>query len=275
MHMHTYYSDGTMSPEELVAKAKQRNVGVMAITDHNSIASWEAFQKTATEAGILPISGVEINAAFEDKILHILAYGFEPTTALQAMLCGIVEEMEQMSIDMVTNLEKVEPKVSLASYEAFEFVKGDGGWKGIQYLRHQGVTESLGEGIKYYPTYGKPLTSYAFPKLEEVCRIIQEAGGYAVLAHPATSYSTLSGDALIAQLEKLRQAGVQGVECYYPTHTEAYTATCVAFCEAHDLLITTGADEHGTFGEQVKTVEQTVGCMQIDKQKLRLKGLCK
>lgn len=113
LHMHTYYSDGTFSPREIAIKGKEKNVGIMAVTDHNRIGAWEEFSKAAKENGIIPIKGVEINAKFQNQVLHILGYGFEDTEELLAVLKHADDEMEQMSRDLIINLAKVDAQVSI------------------------------------------------------------------------------------------------------------------------------------------------------------------
>jgi len=73
--------------------------------------------------------------------------------------------------------------------------------------------------------------------------------------------------------EDLKEKGLQGVECYYPTHSPMLTDLCVTFCKENNLLITVGSDEHGEFGKQAKTLEQTIGCMGIGIDKVNLGNL--
>lgn len=275
LHMHTYYSDGTMSPEEIVKEGKAKNVSIMAITDHNRIGSWERFEKAAKEQGILPIRGVEINAKYEDKVLHILGYGFKPTEELIALLEHADIEMERMSYDVIAKLEKEDSRVSLEDYTSYNYDVTKGGWKGIHYLLDRGVTERLFEGFKYYKAYGCDFNQYDFASLKEVCDVLKRAGGYSVLAHPASYYGRYKQEELLTVLEGIKAQGIGGIECYYPTHQEALTTLCVNFCKVNDLLITSGSDEHGAFGKEAKTLEQTIGCMRTDREVLNIEKFIK
>ena len=273
LHMHTYHSDGTMTPKEIVEEGKKKKVSIMAITDHNRITSWPELSKEAKAQGITPIRGVEINAIYKDKLLHILGYQFKESKRLLAMLKHIDEQMEQMSIDMIENLEKDDARVSLEAYRKYTYDRTKGGWEGLQYLYEKGVISELSEGFKYYKNYGKPLLDYPYPTVEEVCETLKEAGGWSVLAHPMAYFQDLDESALKQTLEDLRQRGLQGIECYYPTHSTLMTQTCEAFCKQHGLLITTGSDEHGAFGKQIKSLEQTIGCMQITREQIFIEPL--
>ncbi|MFQ9695516.1 MAG: PHP domain-containing protein [Zhenhengia sp.] len=274
MHMHTYFSDGTMSPEEIVQKAKTREVGILAITDHNKLESWEELQKAAAKEGIIPIRGVEINAAYKDKVLHLLAYGFEDHTKLFELIDLADREMQRMSDDLIVNLSKIDERVSLEDFNAYEYDRRKGGWKGLHYLLERGLTTKLFEGFRFYREYGCDFPEYHFPAIEELCKNIKEAGGYSVLAHPMSYFKELNEEELIAVLEDLRK-GLTGIECYYPTHSESMTQTCVDFCKKYNMLITTGSDEHGEFGKEAKTLDQTIGCMNIHRDMINIEPLLK
>ncbi|MGL4738885.1 MAG: PHP domain-containing protein [Cellulosilyticaceae bacterium] len=275
LHIHTYFSDGTMSPEEVVKTAVDKGVGVVAITDHNSFASWDRFEKAARAAGIIPIKGAEINCQYEGKVFHLLAYGFENTPKLVGMIAHSDAEMQRMSDDLVVNLSNDFPHVGLEDFEQYEYDRTKGGWKGLHYLLDRGISDKLFGGFKYYKEYGCDFTAYDFPHLKELCEAIHEADGYAVLAHPANYYSKLTEEELQEVLAQLRSQGIDGIECYYPTHSELMTQTCVAFCKANDMLITVGSDEHGAFGEHAKTMEQTIGCMNCTLEQVAIKPLLK
>lgn len=275
MHMHTYFSDGTMSPEEIVQKAKMREVGILAITDHNKLESWEELQKAAAKEGIIPIRGVEINAAYKDKVLHLLAYGFEEHTKLFELIDLADREMQRMSDDLIVNLSKIDERVSLEDFNAYEYDRRKGGWKGLHYLLERGLTTKLFEGFRFYREYGCDFPEYHFPAIEELCKNIKEAGGYSVLAHPMSYFKELNEEELIAVLEDLRSKGLTGIECYYPTHSEMMTKTCVDFCKKYNMLITTGSDEHGEFGKEAKTLDQTIGCMNIHRDMINIEPLLK
>lgn len=270
LHIHTYYSDGTMSVDEVVAKAKEKNVKIISITDHNRLDSWQAFEKAAIREAIIPIKGVEINCKYEGQVLHLLAYGFKETPKLLELIHRADQEMQKMSVDLVDRLSKENEKVSLEDYEGYSYNPSEGGWKGLHYLFDKGVTKKLFEGFKYYKAYGCDFNEYDFPALKELCEAIKNAGGYSVLAHPGEYYKALDTENLMKKLEELRGEGLQGIEAYYPTHSQMMTESCIAFCKENDLLITSGGDEHGEFGKHAKSIEQTIGCMQIDEIRLNI-----
>ncbi|MEF9990629.1 MAG: PHP domain-containing protein [Romboutsia sp.] len=275
LHTHTYLSDGTMSPKEIVEKAKKNNVGIISITDHNKINSWNEFKEVALENNITPIKGVEINVAYKGKILHLLAYNFNNTENLLKLINKADLEMEQMSIDLVDKLSQDNDRVSLIDYKEYEYNRLNGGWKGLHYLFDKNVTKKLFDGFNYYRDYGCGYELYDFPQLSEVCKKIKEANGYSVLAHPYEYYKGLSKDELVLELEFLREEGIDGIECYYPTHTKLIEETCVEFCKKYNLLITCGSDDHGEFGKEAKVLDHSIGCLKVEFSHLNIEKLIK
>lgn len=261
LHIHTFYSDGTMSPEEVVKVAKARGLEAIAITDHNKINAWEQLNKAAVQEGIIPIKGCEINCKYKGKVLHLLAYGFENTPELMSLIHQADDEMQLMSDHLVEKLEKDYPEVSVANYEKYMYDVHQGGWKGLHYMFDRGVTKKLFDGFRLYSTYDCDFTNYNFPEISVLCKAIKTAGGVSVLAHPGEYYKNLDEVELRNVLEDLEQQGIDGIECYYPTHTPLMTKTCEAFCNKHELIKTVGSDEHGEFGKHAKVVEQTIGCI--------------
>ena len=117
---------------------------------------------------------------------------------------------------------------------------------------------------RYHVTYEKS----SFPSMQDTCRTIREAGGYAVLAHPGNYFAL--DDKLEENLAKTVCAGVQGVECYYPAHSPEYRRRCVDFCRQHQLFITCGGDCHGTFQEEIDGIFYRIGEASVEDQRLHL-----
>lgn len=263
-HIHTYYSDGTMSPEEVVTEAKKQGLDAIAITDHNQLGSWEELKSLGETYALQVIRGVEINCKHKGKEYHLLGYGFESTKTLIGLIDKASFELERMNRDLIQKLEQEYPIISMHDYEAYRYDRSKGGWKSLHYLLDKGLTETLFEGFKFYKSHGCDFLDYDFPELEILCKAIKEAGGVSVIAHPGEYDKEASIEQVLALVEDFNKVGIQGVECYYPTHSKALTEALVAFCEAQQLLMTMGSDEHGAFGKQAKRIPQTIGCISKD-----------
>ena len=273
LHMHSYYSDGTMSPREIVEDAKKRNVQLIAITDHNVLDSYTELKEAAEEFGIKVIRGVEIDARFEDIVVHILAYNFEDNENLFNLVHKAKNELLETSIELIKRMENDYENISSEDYEAYDYDKRKGGWKGIHYLFDRGITSELFEGVKYYGQYKCGHEYFDYPTVEEVVKAVHEANGYVVLAHPCNYYKNNTKEEILEKLEKFKSIGIDGVECYYPANSEMMTETCVEFCKNNDMIITVGSDSHGDFGAVSKGIEYYIGAVKKDSSELNLKDM--
>lgn len=273
LHMHSYYSDGTMSPREIVEDAKKRNVQLIAITDHNVLDSYTELKEAAEEFGIKVIRGVEIDARFEDIVVHILAYNFEDNENLFNLVHKAKNELLETSIELIKRMENDYENISSEDYEAYDYDKRKGGWKGIHYLFDRGITSELFEGVKYYGKYKCGHEYFDYPTVEEVVKAVHEANGYVVLAHPCNYYKNNTKEEVLEKLEKFKSIGIDGVECYYPANSEMMTETCVEFCKNNDMIITVGSDSHGEFGAVSKGIEYYIGAVKKDSSELNLKDM--
>lgn len=273
LHMHSYYSDGTMSPREIVEDAKKRNVQLIAITDHNVLDSYTELKEAAEEFGINVIRGVEIDARFEDIVVHILAYNFQDNEKLFNLVHKAKNELLETSIELIKRMENDYENISSEDYEAYDYDRRKGGWKGIHYLFDRGITSELFEGVKYYGQYKCGHEYFDYPTVEEVIDAVHEANGYVVLAHPCNYYKNNTKEEVLEKLEKFKSIGIDGVECYYPANSEMMTETCIEFCKNNNMIITIGSDSHGDFGAVSKGIEYYIGAVKKDSSELNLKDM--
>lgn len=273
LHMHSYYSDGTMSPREIVEDAKKRNVQLIAITDHNVLDSYTELKEAAEEFGIKVIRGVEIDARFEDIVVHILAYNFDDNEKLFNLVHKAKNELLETSIELIKRMENDYENISSEDYEAYDYDRRKGGWKGIHYLFDRGITNELFEGVKYYGQYKCGHEYFDYPTVEEVIDAVHEANGYVVLAHPCNYYKNNTKEEVLEKLEKFKSIGIDGVECYYPANSEMMTETCIEFCKNNNMIITVGSDSHGDFGAVSKGIEYYIGAVKKDSSELNLKDM--
>lgn len=273
LHMHSYYSDGTMSPREIVEDAKKRNVQLIAITDHNVLDSYTELKEVAEEFGIKVIRGVEIDARFEDIVVHILAYNFKDNEKLFNLVHKAKKELLETSIELIKRMENDYENISSEDYEAYDYDRRKGGWKGIHYLFDRGITSELFEGVKYYGQYKCGHEYFDYPTVEEVIDAVHEANGYVVLAHPCNYYKNNTKEEVLEKLEKFKSIGIDGVECYYPANSEMMTETCIEFCKNNNMIITVGSDSHGDFGAVSKGIEYYIGAVKKDSSELNLKDM--
>ena len=273
LHIHTYYSDGTMSPKEVVEDAKRKNLGIIAITDHDVLDSYEELKVEAEKAGIIAIRGVEIDSIFEGHLVHLLAYKFEDNEKLFKLINHAKDQLLETSIELIRGMENDYEGISLEDYNSYEYERRKGGWKGIHYLHDRKITEGLFDGVKFYGKYDCGHEKFAFPSVGEVCNTVHDANGYVVLAHPCNYYSNKNKEEILEKLEILKSLGIDGVECYYPANSDLMTNTCLEFCKDNNLIITAGSDGHGDFGAVSKGIEYYIGAINKDSEILNINKL--
>jgi predicted metal-dependent phosphoesterase TrpH len=271
LHIHTYFSDGTQSPQEVVNIAKERDLSLISVCDHNTIAAYEELPAACKKAGIRLLQGVELDVAWQDQNLHILAYGFDPKNSeFIAMMEHNHEQLEQISIEVIKKMTADYPAVNLSDYGKYRHKLGAGGWRGLNYLIGKGVATDLASGLHFYHKYGGYKAD--FYSLNKACQVIKNAGGLPILAHPCNWWPEPSDD-FCAALSQLITEGITGIECYYPANSEALAAACLKFCREHGLAITCGGDGHGSFDHIGTGAEYDIGIMKIDIAHLNLDNL--
>jgi len=268
LHVHSYYSDGSMSPEELVEAAIENGVGILAIADHNTIEGSIQARELCRTNEIHYIPAVEIDTLDNGELQHIIAYGFDiSNSAFIDFINHSHFMLHEMSIKLIERMQSDYTNLSLSDFFDYRYDRRLGGWEGAHYLIEKGIISSLKDGIPFYPKYDVTHSNAGFSSVTATAYRIKMAGGYSVLAHPGEMFDTSDIDLFKDELRRIALYGVDGIECYYPTNSEEVTEACLEVCNEHDLLITAGSDCHGTFGRT------RVGEMNIPISKLRLKKL--
>ncbi len=250
LHNHSSYSDGSMSPEEILRAAKKAHVDILAITDHDALEGSRELLRLGEQEKIHVISGVEVDALEGKDNIHVLGYGVDLD---DKVFCRTITEnrarLDKISIIMIDKMEAAGCPVSVEEFLEKSYDQVHGGWKALYYFMDKGVTNSLTEGLSLYEKYQCGYDIVDFPSVKEVVRWIHNAGGIAILAHPGVSL--WKEDMCLSQFkEKLKEYltfGLDGIECYYPKHTEEITNICLETCREHGLSITSGSDCHGEF----------------------------
>lgn len=275
LHIHTYYSDGTMSPQEVVEDAKSKGLGIIAITDHDVLDSYNEFKAESEKNGIIAIRGVEIDSIFEEHLVHLLAYKFNDNERFINLVNEAKRTLLKTSEELIKEMANDYENISIEDYDSYEYDRRKGGWKGIHYLLERNITEGLFDGMKFYGQYECGHEKFDFPSVKEVCEVTHEAGGYVVLAHPCNYYKDKTKEEILEKLDILKNLGIDGVECYYPANSELMTETCLEFCKKNDLIITAGSDGHGDFGAVSKGIEYYIGAINKDSSLLNIDKLLK
>lgn len=271
LHIHSIYSDSSRSPEEIVALAKKRNVGLISICDHATVGAYSTLPKICRSNGMQYVLGVELEVLWKGEGLHMLAYNFDPNDP--KMKTFMDEQYKAIECEyIVYNMMQDHPQMSLEEYRHFTYPKEKGGWKYLYYAVAKGAAKTYEEANEtIYSRYGTPnhLSHFGECDMADFCKMVNRAGGVPVLAHPGYLYERDPGK-FVPMLREMRACGLEGIECYYPSHTKDVIDTCVFFCKNNDMRITGGCDCHGEFD---KSEGFTVGALEISLPMLDLKGI--
>ena len=259
LHIHSKYSDGSLSPEEIVRIAKASNVSLISICDHNLVQGTLEVLPIAEAAGIRAVPGCEIDGIFEGLDLHILAYNADfADENLLRRIRHARKTLDDMSTDLLLRMMKDYPALSLEDYDAFRHDFTKGGWKMLQYLRHKRITPDLKSGFPLYDQYGVTYAQAGFDAAEDIVSAVHQAGGAAILAHPGVVFPSERLDVFEKWVRHALELGLDGIECHYPRHPGGMVRRLIDICDEKKLIVTAGSDCHGAFNSnrigQTKTV---------------------
>lgn len=245
LHCHSNVSDGTLTPEEVAARAHRNGVELWSLTDHDEIGGQERARDAAHRLGMSYLSGSEISVTFAGRTVHIVGLGFDANdTDLAHGLAATRGGREQRARNMAADLERV------GVYGAFEGALKYVGNPDLisrthfaRYMVEIGVCKELSDVFKRYLTEGKPgYVEHRWAKLSDAVRWITEAGGVAVIAHPGRYDLTPNEE--FALFDEFKALGGLGVEVVTGSHTvPEYQKYADLACEL-DLLASRGSDFH-------------------------------
>ncbi len=251
LHIHTVASDGTWTPEEVVARVRAAGIGLFAVADHDTLegalAVADAVRRTPGAPAFLP--AVEISTALNSTLIHILGYGVRPDDPpLIDLLRANRERLEWVNEETLRRMKAAGYPVDLEAYAVYENDPRRGGWKGLNFLIDTGLCRDVRDFFEriFVDPVRPPMPDFPHPA-EAIVRI-RAAGGVPVLAHPGASLRHLGP--IEETLAPFLEFGIAGVECHTPYHSPETTARCRAFCARHGLLVTGGSDCHGEFADR-------------------------
>ena len=244
LHTHSTYSDGSLSPEELVNEACETGLVAIALTDHDTMDGTDELFAAGKRAGIEVMSGVEISANHEDKPIHILGYGMDINNQdLVSMLDHLQEIRKTRNEKIIIKLASLSIKIDRVELAAT--ATGLIGRPHIaRLLVKKGVVSSFDQAFrKYLGIKGSAYVETGRHSAAEAIRIITRAGGLAILAHPKTFGNSISK--ITKTVKDLKDVGLDGIEAYYPGHSSKILKKLIDIAEKFDLAVTGGSDFHG------------------------------
>ncbi|MFZ5487521.1 MAG: 3',5'-nucleoside bisphosphate phosphatase [Pseudomonadota bacterium] len=245
LHSHSVVSDGTLTPEELAARARANGVDLWALTDHDEVGGQHRAAAAARAQGMAYLCGTEISVSFAGETVHIVGLGFDPDDA--ALVQGLAATRggrEQRAREMATQLAA--HGIAGAFEGALRYVGNPDLISRTHFARflvEAGVCRDTPEVFRKYLTEGKPgYVPHRWAALGDAVRWIVGAGGVAVIAHPARYRLTANEE--YALFSEFRAHGGQAVEVVTGSHTSAEYARYARMAQEFDLAASRGSDFH-------------------------------
>lgn len=244
LHIHSSYSDGLLSPGELVDFSCSQGLSAIAITDHDTAAGTQEAMARGNKKGIEVISGIEISSWHNETSMHILGYNFDSGDPQFNRRLQLLQNGRQTrNARIFENLQKLGIRVDMDELHQYSGFGQTGRPHIARLLVDKGFCRTVEQAFKEYLGRGAAAYAERFRfSAEDAIGMIRDAGGMAVLAHPANLDPSLKTTPKL--LKDLNKIGLDGVEVYYPSHSPKVVAALLKMAQELELLITGGSDFH-------------------------------
>ncbi len=247
LHLHTVFSDGTYTPEELISASKKAGLSAIAVVDHDTVKGIDPAIAAADKQDIEVLPGIELSAEYEGAEVHILGYLIDYK---DDSLVKRLEELRKNRIERIYRIiEKLKGIGIELNPESVFSISGEGTVGRLHVARALVKEKKAGSILEAFQKYiGDKCPAYClgfkFSPIEAI-RLIRESKGIPVLAHP---YIFRNDEFL----PKFIEWGIRGVEVYYPEHSQSMVNYYLGIAREHNLLVTGGSDCHGKAKPEVK-----------------------
>lgn len=247
LHTHTTASDGQYTPEELVYKAAEKNISVLAITDHDTISGLEEGAEACRKTGITFVPGIEINIQRPNCEFHLLGLGLNLngiSESLNKLLKELIESRHERNEFIVSKMRSSGIKTTVEEIQAEFPDQVLGRPHFASWLTNHNYVKNRQAAFDKFLARDRPwYVERAGADLDEAVKAIYESGGVPVIAHPLSLY--LSWSKIEPVLADFFERGVKGMECFHPG---ARVTECLRLQEIARKLgffVTAGSDFHG------------------------------
>lgn len=251
LHTHTNYSDGDLSPNELIRLAIEKRVGILGITDHDTLDGIKQIDKTNSlivDSGIQIIDGVELSAKVSKGRMHILGYDIDINNV------NINKEMEKIKDNSINSVLSIMEQIK----RDYGIVFGYSDIKELVNSNHNlgrpdlaklcvkyGYASSIQDAFNKYliEAYNKTRSTSKGLSYQECIELILQSKGIPILAHPKSL--ELPEKEFLILLKEMINSGLKGIEVYHSSHTKEEIKYYLEIANKYDLLISGGSDYHG------------------------------
>ena len=247
LHMHSTVSDGTDTPEELLALVRDAGITLFSLTDHDAVKGSLLIRRKRKESDPLFLTGVEFSCRDEQGKYHILGYGYDPEAASVKEMIAKGHGIRMNKVRGRIRKLKEQFGIELPEDEVKSLLLLDNPGKphiGNLMVR-LGFVKTKEEAMEGYLNRIHLHNEYIRP--EEAIRAIIGGGGIPVLAHPSygSGSEIITGEEMDGRLRRLIGFGLQGVEAFYSGFTGKLIGEMLSFADRYGLMVTAGSDYHG------------------------------
>lgn len=241
LHSHSIASDGELQPDEVAERAKVAGVSVWALSDHDTVAGLPAAADAANRRGIRFVPGIELSAFLGAKEIHVLGHFVDPVhPTLRRFEDDLAVHRRRRMEQIVEKLGAVHVKIRVADIEKWSGGKTIGRPHVARAIQEAGYVATLKEAFDRFLGEGKPAYVSRFRlEVADAVALVRSAGGTATIAHPGVSRLDAR------QMEKLRAAGMDGLEVHHADHDPGMRERFLRMAESLDMIPTAGSDFHG------------------------------
>ena len=273
MHTHTNYSDGDLSPQELIRLAIDKRIGTIAITDHDTIEGIKKVNKNEdiiVDGGIKIINGIELSAKTDKGRMHILGYGIDlNNSALNKKMIDLKDNSINSVLSIMEQIKR-DYGIKFSYNDIKELVNANhnlGRPDLAKLCIKYGYANTVQDAFDKYliDAYNKTRQNSKGLQYQECLELIANSGGIPVLAHPKSL--ELSEKELLILLKDMISCGLKGIEVYHSSHTKEEMKYYLEIANKYDLLISGGSDYHG------KTVKPDIELGTGKNNNIRIKKL--
>jgi len=243
LHTHSYYSDGVLSPTELVQRAVLNNVDILALTDHDTLMGIDEAILAAESHPIRIIPGIEVSCLWREQTIHMIGLNIDPNyEPLREKLEGVLRDRQHRAEQIAKKLIKFGiPGVEEGLARQVKGVPGRLHF--ARYLASKGYSSTPGKAFKQYMARGKPgYLKSEWMSLAEATRLIRDAGGLPIIAHPRRYDLTLKKTTTM--LEEFKAEGGEGIEVATTNQNKSDQIMMSRLANQLDLAMSIGSDFH-------------------------------
>lgn len=263
LHTHTLHSDGTQTPAELMAEAAQAGISVLGLTDHDTVAGYDEALACVTDTGVSLVRGIEISARHRQRSVHLLGYLFDPDE-------GIIEHcntLREARVERLYRMVEAMEEDGLLTWQEVLDTAGAGATLGRPHIADALLARgTIANRDEAFATVLSPKSSYyrpyRAPSLEEAVRLVHDAGGVAIWAHPraVSRGGAHEWESIISGLD----LGIDGLEVGHRDNPREDRRQLADLVEERGLVRTGSSDYHGS-GKLNRLGENTTSAQMLEK----------